>query len=1053
MNTLKVFVGNNTQNLFIQSLKMVEPFLHDIKQHNIIIVPDKLSLICEQSIFEVLNIDAYFNLEVMGIGKFVQKILASCQLDTLSYNTIECKFLTHIAIKNVCKDFKCFSKNFTLGFVDEIYAKIEQLKSSKVDICDLYDPNASEGTKLKYNDLKLIYNEYQKIKIKPDANEILEMFNETTINSEYLKNCNVFFIGFDALTKQGLQILKNVVLGSKYCQISITAPKDQANYRIYDKVFLDSVINLCKQNNFECQTKWVDCEFENQDKNLILNNLFSRKQKFNVQNQYFSITKANTPSDEIDICCKSINYILKNNDIKFNQIAICADPSYHQILKTNLTKLGIDVHLDQSMSLVNLEPVKFLINYLKYINTKKTKYLKFLITNDFCSLKISDKCDLINLLDKYSSLKNIQKFESLQNTDLIDFLKKFDVTEITNVSKNDFLAIVQFFLINFEVRQKIENKILEFENRQEVYLQKTYMQILDKLESIFEMFKNLLNDEIYPLNNLIELFEKTLQDTQILAVPSGTNQIFIGDSKCFYMAPKYLYVLGLNQSTLPRFIGDLGLISDKEIMSETLLAKIEPTTTLVNKRSKFKLFEILLSATKKVFLSYHIFSKGSKGAQPNDFVLELEYLFKNNTINASSLKFLDGSSDINKICFNTQNVYNANILVNENIDKKCQAIILKALYQNNYLALKPVKNNVQIELAKLFFKQNKPSISIIENYCACPKLAFLSRGLKLKPKQKDSVEANVLGTFIHEVAEKFTSANLKKLGSLSQEGCELSVKQIIQKIQEDKKYYMFKLPENLYLLNMLSQECQRFCKFINDQQAQSNFKIISQEQTFGGYGNLKPIQIEVQGQKYFISGIVDRIDECDDRFLIVDYKTGNTTNASGMQHLFYGTKIQLFVYAKAIGQNINKKFFGAFYLPIKNSFKKQGAQDYSFSGFYENNTFYALNLDKNLSPDMPKSKIFGAKLNKKANKDGELVLFNGNNVLTEQQLKSYCDYAIEMVKSAIKDINLGYICPSPIKNKCSICEFKNICKYYNDEKVIRQENYDINKDTFMEILN
>ena len=164
MNNLTVLIGNNTQGVFEEVIKSLNDFYKDISRENIIIVPDRLSLLAEQKIFELLGIDVYFNISVMGISKFASKIIAENNLECMECSAIQSKLLVLRAMQNVKQNFKCFSKNFNLGFVDEIFAKIEQIKSSNANIDDLYDSNASVGTKLKFEDLKLVYNEYEKLR-------------------------------------------------------------------------------------------------------------------------------------------------------------------------------------------------------------------------------------------------------------------------------------------------------------------------------------------------------------------------------------------------------------------------------------------------------------------------------------------------------------------------------------------------------------------------------------------------------------------------------------------------------------------------------------------------------------------------------------------------------------------------------------------------------------------------------------------------------------------------------------------------------------------------
>ncbi|MBE7074759.1 MAG: hypothetical protein E7376_02115 [Clostridiales bacterium] len=1055
MNKLKILIANRTGGLFEYSISSIKPFVDDISKENIIIVPDKLSLLTEQTIFSALNIDAYFNISVMGISKFANKIIKENNLQFLECTAIESKLIVLNAIQNVKEGFKCFSKNYTLGFVDEIYAKIEQIKSSNAKIEDLIDENATLGTKLKFEDIKLIYCEYQKLLAgKIDSGELINLFNSVAIKSEFLKNCNVFFVGFDSLTKQGLQLLKNIAKNANYSQIAVVAPNNQNNYRIYDQTFLDSIINMCKQEQIECETVWNNFPLENTNKNIILNNLFSRKNKYDFENEYFNIYKSNSFSEEIEICVKQINYLLKTNNLKFNDIAVCAPVQYHKILNSKLSNLNIDVFCDSTINLLELEVVKYLFNIFKFAATNDNKILNYIFANDFCDLDKIQQEQILTLIIKYGKLESLKKYAKIEDEKTINyfnFLENIKIPKNSDVSQ--YINIFKHIIENTKIKEKIVKKCDFFEKKGHILLHKTYLQIEDKLSDCLNAIENCIKNNVN-YDDFLKILEKVLTECEISAVPSGINQIFIGDTKSFYGNKKYIFILGMNEGILPICISDLGLISDKEICSETIKVNLEPTTQIINKRNKFKLFEILLSAKTKCFLSYHVYSSDSRPAQPNEFVSELKYLFENKEISSASLKIVDEIENeqklINKLCFNLQDEYNASLQLNDVLLHNFRAIIKNAITFKQNINLFNY-SDLKINFSKLFFKDGKASISIIEKYNGCPKSAFLANALKLQKQQKEKIEANIIGTFIHEVGEVFVKHNLNKLGNLSEAYIEKNVQEIIEQILKNEQYFALLLKENKFLLKLLKKEGLRFCNFINYEQKISFFKPKYAEKYFGGETGFKPLEIEVEGEKYKISGFVDRIDVAEDSFRIIDYKTGNASNSKGAEQLYYGTKIQLFIYAKAVACNMNKKLFGAFYLPIKNGFNKDGESAYKFSGFLENNASLAMLADNTLLQN-GKSEVLNVSLAKIKN-DGEITLRKKQNILPYQVLMSYCSYAQELVKKSISDIKSGYVECSPIEQRCKICEFNKICKFAFNEKVVRTEKYNVIPEKFLEIQN
>lgn len=1049
MKNLDVIVANNTYSLLDIALKRVGKFIDNANLENIIIVPDRLSLICEQKIFDVLGIDVYFNLSVMGISKFAKMIIKESGLDAIECSNLTSKLITLKAIQNVCNDFKCFSKKYTLGFVDEIYAKIEQIKSSGVDINDLYDENASIGTKLKFEDLKLIYNEYENLRgDRLDSGTVLELFTNASLSSNYLKNCNVFFMGFDSLTKQGLLVLKNVILNANHTEIAVTVPYSQDNGKIYDTSFFKSIQNLNDKENISCNYIWEETQL-NGDRGIILKNLFTKSKTYKSDG-YISIYDAEDFFDEIETCVKSINFLLKTKDIDFKDIAICAPDDYGEILYAKLKELGIDAYLDKKYPLIFFEPVKYILAKLSYIENPSKENFISIISNDFNDLDSETKYTLINLIQKYLSPKTILKYEKNLSGALKLELQKF--IELESVDKNlnilDYIKLTQNIIKNDEIYKKIDNFALKLKNLGETQTEKLYVQMAEKLNNALVELGEL--EQKINLSKFNELLLKTFSEIEISGLPMGVNQITIANYKSFFTNVKYLYLLGLNEGVTPEILQDSGLIDDGEIQSETILAKLEPTTKIINKRNKFKLFEMLTLPSVKCNVFYSNFNADGKPLPHCDFVDELKLLFGISPLSTDSLKLPQDKLSINHIMYNAKNIFGANReanLNNNNINRDYVAYVLSAS-KKRFEMDRPKK--LDVKLNEILLNDNKISVSLVEQYNKCPKSAFLARGLGLKPMQNDKIEPIIFGTFIHSTGELFVKNNINVLGTMTSEDIEKSVENITVTLLNKDEYYVLLLDENAFILKMLKKECVRFCAFLNYEQQVSEFKPKYMEKYFGKNSEFKPIELDYDGQKYEIGGFVDRIDFCGDNFRIIDYKTGNQTNAKGKEHLFYGEKIQLFVYARAIEQNVKKDLFGVFYLPITNSFT-DGDELYMLSGFFENDIQKVTLCDKNIFENQ-KSNILSIRLNK-PDKNGEVKLTRKTNVLSKEELKSYLDYAIECVKIAIKNISSGIAMPLPLDNACTYCEFCDICNMANDESVRRSYNYNVSSENILNLTN
>ena len=1051
MNKLDLLVGNDFNNLFNLSIKHIGNFLNDITKQNIVIVPDRLSLLTEQKIFEILNIDVYFNISVMGISKFVNNIIKSNGLNFIECTQNQSKLLTLKAIQNVKENFKCFTKNYTLGLADELYSKIQQIKSSNANIDDLIDNNASEGTKRKFEDIKLIYNEYEKLRgNRLDSGATLSLFNSICNESTEIKNYNVFFIGFDSLTKQGIETLKNIIKNANNTFISIPYPNnDQPNGNIYDKTFYTAVNNMALENNYDVKNLTYIPDNTNKDHQLIINNIFSRKNQFN-DCSYLNIYSATTSSEEIDFIVKSINYNIKTNNLNFKDIAICCPQDLSEQIKTKLYSANILGHTDTKTNISLLEPIKYILYKLKYaLNPFDKNNLLQLVSNSFSDGEQSEKETIINLINQYTSINSILKLANLQDENILNILNSLkDFTLNTNDTIKNYLEIIKNNIINDNFYNKINNFCEFLLNNDEIQLNKTYLQLENKLNVILTEIEDILADNYISLKDFIDLLEKSFKTTEIAGIPSTINEIQIGDVKSFYGNIKLLYIVSANEGIFPPFLIDSGLISDKEINSESILAKLEPTTKIINKRNKFKALTTILSASEKCYICYHQVGSDLRPSQPSEFVTELKYLFdlKENQIALYS-KYDENNVNIQKLCFNNINNKIANINHKIENSDKIKAFVRSALIKNNNLYIKPNQTQIKINYKDLFLKNNKTSISLVEKYNTCPKSAFLANGIKLQRKKTDKIETNIIGSFIHEVAELFIKNNCDTLGKLTTKDIETKVKELCKNILENQNYYSLHIESNQSILNLIINECIRFCSFLNYEQTICQFKPTYKK--FGDNQEFKPIIFNINGMQYKISGIVDRIDVCEDYFRVIDYKSGGANFNHLKDGLFYGTKLQLFVYAEAINQNMDKKLFGAFYLPIKNSFSNIKEANYSYTGFFINSFNVAQKCDNNFNTDTLSSNILKCSIKiPKKNKDIEFK--HNDNILTNEQLEYFRKYAIKIVTNTIKNMQDGFIDASPLDDICDFCDFRRICKDAHNKQIVRDKEYKLTNDIFME---
>ena len=232
------------------------------------------------------------------------------------------------------------------------------------------------------------------------------------------------------------------------------------------------------------------------------------------------------------------------------------------------------------------------------------------------------------------------------------------------------------------------------------------------------------------------------------------------------------------------------------------------------------------------------------------------------------------------------------------------AIIKNALKIKNQFVDFNVPNKKNVEYGQKMLSLNKTKVSQIETYYECPFKHFLKYGIKIKEQKNGKIKANDFGNFLHEFCRLLTIYSKENLGKLDETHLLDIVDKIFFRLTSLSSFAILNDEENLFTKKILYNEVKRVAQFINYEQSKSLFKIKDAELKFGdGDGDLI---IEVEGEKYSIVGIVDRVDKYKNYFRIIDYKTGSKASSnSKITNLYNGTKIQVYVYLKAIQNKYN----------------------------------------------------------------------------------------------------------------------------------------------------
>lgn len=1118
MNEICVVLGNNFKDVNNTAIKLID--YKSFGCQNIVIIPDRFSLLMEKQIFNTLNISSSINISVMGISRFANSVFEKLNADFEYVSKQESLLLVRRAIMNKQNKLTAFKNKISVGLCEEIFNTITQLKSNQINFGEIEKINEllSASEKNKLYDIAIIFEEYEKLLgEKLDSTKILTVL-EKYISKMNFFDCNFFFLNFDALTKQGYSVLKALAKSVKRLTVGALKPDFQNNSFIFENDMFEKIKNLSISENLALKIVQAPCTLP--EPTLIIHkNLFSLKIQKNVLNEktknFIRIYEANDINDEILELVRRINFLIKKENVEFKNISIaCGNlETYADLIESEFEKNNFSFYIDTGKKLIETLSVRYLLLILNLINKNfPLDLVETFVNSELTEMPLSQKNSFLDYIIKFdihseNLLKNFleQNIEKLRLELFNDFNKLNSQKQFCKIGK-DFVDFVNIIIKNFKIFEKNQILIEKFNKNGLIKEEKLYTQIPQKVLQVLDLFQKVMGDEKLSLSDFIELIENGLKEIELSTVPVSVNSIFVGDAtSSFFDETHYLFVLGANEGVLPRNLNDTGILCDEIILGVAPVVEISPTVKMINRRNRFKVFNLLLQPSKIIFISYSLTSKKQDKLLPSSFVLSLKNIFPESdkplqvVRNIDYLNVFENTSENEKklcelfayYCINKQNAMQEILKLNAG-QNKFNKNILNGMFEylknnfNNYEDL----SNFKIEQQKVLdlnFNNRKTSISKIEKYYSCPFKHFSADALKLKERERPEILPTDSGKFLHKIAEEFlkpendyinfikteseqksqkselirnkninketeTEFEIKNNFSNSDNNCReilnKIVKKIIKKIKNNEEFYKFNLKINKNVSSILEKESLRLCEFLYYSQTVSKFKPVYSEVYFGGKA-FPAYELKVQGETFYLTGIVDRIDIYDDMFIVIDYKSGSDSSG-GYPEVFYGDKIQIFAYLEILEKILNKKACGAFYFPIKNEYQdeKNRNKEYLMKGKALDDIKFLSAMDTSVNFNNLTSKIFPCKLNFSQNilKTGEKE-YSKTFTVPEIVLNNMRTYSICLIENAISEILSGDISPLPKQGACQFCNFASLCRYDKNQG-FRSNIYEINKQFF-----
>ena len=999
---IKLIAGETNFQASKNALKQID--ISDMTKQNLVVVPDRFSMQAENLVFDTLNIKSSLNIEIVGISRLATKILRSNKIEFKRISSLEEVFAIYESIRELEGDFEYFKK-CNLDFCVKILQVIKQFKSCKIR------PEQIKSTgetllDLKMSDLKKIFIKYEeKLNEKLDLSKVLDFFIEKSDKELDLSNINLFFINFDSFTTEINSFVCRLAGLVNETYISYSRPISQANAFVYEDDIFRKTVAFAKEYSVSVETKIFPPALKNEQL-LMTKNLFATSVE-EAKSDFFVNVVAKNKNDEVEFVAKQINYEIHHGK-RFRDFAIVVpNENYFDTIKNAFEKFDIACYCDDAKTLSQTILGRFFLKLLRIskVGFNKTN-LKFLAGNFLFGFENSEQ--ILSEIDRL-------------NLDSLDvFLKEFPnfkecfalIASLSNCKKVcDFE--ISFSLIFEKIKNNYEKTLKNLEKSDFFKEQSENAQAKDLLFKVLDKLSEISGDKEIDIDDFENLFKLSLDSVKVETIPSFVDAVFVGDAtESYFEDVDTMFVLGATANNLPKCQSDTGIIDDEDIKNLRLHFALEPEIKTLNRRNRLKLFEVLIHAQNKLYVCTPICEDGGK-AERASFVNDLLVLFGNNKKSTDSFENIEHGETAGRFdrllyfLGNRKNLLNAysQLKGDEKLPVRYQGSLQSLLSEN-------VFRRDRVESIKGdYFPKNHFSASQLETYFACPFKHFVRYGLRLNEKEDIEPDKRQFGIFQHALLQKFVSEKNEHISEIK----DSEINEFVDKnlLEIAGQIYDKRILQRKYFLNYLKNESKIILKNIKKEQKNSNFK---------------PILLEDKiSDKFFndktLVGYVDRVDKCGKYFRILDYKTGNVDNIK--KDLFYGKKLQLFLYAGCERKKLGLELSGVYYFDCATKYSKYGQKSTLLKGMSLKDDEIILNSDSRLEEENFKSDILGMS-KKKSPKEGEFSFKYG---MAEESFEKFLTYSKLVSKNAISEIEDGFVLDKPLFGECEKCPYVSICAH------------------------
>ncbi len=911
------------------------------------IVPEQFTLATQKALVQCNPAGGIFNIDVLSLARLAHKVFEELGRENRKVlKDIGKSMVVKRALSECRESLSLFGANAgQSGFVEEAKSLISELFQYGIGEAQLQEMmvEAKDNELLlkKLSDVLVLlrkFNEYLSEEYMTSEG-IYDALADCIEESHFLKNCVIVLEGFTGFTPSQYELLRKLLRLAKTVYLSVTitkeaafGPKKEHDLFSISRNTIDRITRLAEEVHYEILDPVVAGEEDYRHKtNTALHHLWGSLFRYPVQKtdipaeEEITIFAGADAKAECRYAVTKILQLIQTGGYRYQDIAVIVSDinRYGELMERELTDTGIPCFLDYKKNMSENTFAEYLKAVLRLAETGfTTDGVLSYVKNPLSGWQQEQVFDLENYclalgIKGYQFEKEwkrtyrtrtevcLEELNTLRERLLAELTPLITAFQDKNSTVEDFTRALFYFLKNHGLEHRLKEKEEAFLAAGDRLRAREYAQVYRVVLELFDQLAELLGKEKITPKEYRELVETGLREAKVGLIPSGSEQVVIGDMERTRLKEiKALFFLGVNDGKVPAASGNQGIFSDKdrkELSGDKFELAPDPVTKMSN--GQFYLYMNLTKPSERLYVTYAAVGEDGKTIRTSYLIgkilalysglavkygydSEAEALVQNDrgrrAFLASLRAFAAGEAEED---FGELYRWHAEHSAGEELERLIRQAVMLA-----------EKEQLSIETAKALYGTSiVGSVTRMEQYARCAFAHFLKYGLALEERQEYRLQAPDIGNLYHDGLKRFGSELLamgkqwQEISPAEREAlAERCAKEAVDAYATD---IFMSSAKNQYITGQMERILKKTLDILTVQLEGSGFSPEAFEKSFFH-----------TDRNLSLYGVIDRVDSCETEtgrlIKIVDYKSG--TRDFSMEELYYGLSMQLAVYMTAV---------------------------------------------------------------------------------------------------------------------------------------------------------